>query len=59
LVDLLDMARLRDCLPRSRALLCIQPALIDWSESLSPAVEAALGEASTVARAVLSRWNAI
>ena len=56
LVDLLDMARLRNCLPRRRALLCIQPALIDWSESRSPPVEAALAQASAQARALLSRW---
>ena len=56
LVDLLDMARLRGCLPRRRALLCIQPDLIDWSESLSPKVEAALSEASLKARTLLSRW---
>jgi hydrogenase maturation protease len=56
LVDLLDMARLRDCLPHRRALLCIQPGLIDWSETLSPAVEAALAQASNQARKLLSRW---
>ena len=33
LIDLLDMARLRDCLPPRRALLCIQPGRIDWSET--------------------------
>lgn len=58
LVDLLDMARLQDCLPRRRALLCIQPAVIDWSETLSTPVEAALPSASTQARALLSRWRA-
>ncbi len=31
LIDLLDMARLQGCLPSRRALLCIQPARIDWS----------------------------
>jgi hydrogenase maturation protease len=56
LVDLLDMARLRDCLPHRRALLCIQPAVIDWSETLSPPVQTALTEASAQARALLSRW---
>ena len=56
LVDLLDMARLRNCLPRRRALLCIQPALIDWSETLSRPVTAALEHASALARALLSRW---
>jgi hydrogenase maturation protease len=57
LVDLLDMARLRDCLPRRRALLCIQPAVIDWSEALSPPVAAALDRASSQARALLARWS--
>jgi hydrogenase maturation protease len=57
LVDLLDMARLRDCLPQRRALLCIQPVVIDWSETLSPAVELAMTEASSQARALLSRWR--
>jgi hydrogenase maturation protease len=56
LVDLLDMARLRNCLPRRRALLCIQPALIDWSETLSAPVGAALAQASAQARALLARW---
>jgi hydrogenase maturation protease len=56
LVDLLDMARLRDCLPHRRALLCIQPAVIDWSEALSPLVETAMANAAVQARALLSRW---
>jgi hydrogenase maturation protease len=56
LVDLLDMARLRDCLPHRRALLCIQPAVIDWSEALSPLVEAAMANAAVQARTLLSRW---
>jgi hydrogenase maturation protease len=56
LVDLLDMARLEDCLPQRRALLCIQPAFVDWSETLSPMVEAALVGASAQARELLTRW---
>jgi hydrogenase maturation protease len=58
LVDLLEMARIRNCLPARRALLCIQPAVIDWNESLSPPVEAALTDASSHACALLSRWCA-
>lgn len=54
--DLLDMARLRDCLPDHRALLCIQPGVIDWSETLSPGVEVALAQAAVQARALLDRW---
>jgi len=57
LIDLLDMARLRDCLPSRRALLCIQPGLIDWSERLSPPVAAALPVAVRQASALLQRWQ--
>jgi hydrogenase maturation protease len=57
LIDLLDMARLRDCLPRRRALLCIQPQRIDWSETLSAQVANALPEAARQATALLKRWQ--
>lgn len=57
LIDLLDMARLQGCLPTRRALLCIQPAHINWSETLSPPVTAALGGAIGQARALLERWR--
>jgi hydrogenase maturation protease len=57
LIDLLDMARLRDCLPRRRALLCIQPARIDWSEALSAPVAQAMPEAARQARSTLQRWR--
>lgn len=58
LIDLLDMARLQDCLPDRRALLCIQPYRIEWSEALSGPVAAALPEAGRKAAALLQRWNA-
>lgn len=58
LCELLDMARLGDCLPPRRALLCVQPADIGWSESLSPAVAGALAEACAAADALLRRWRA-
>jgi len=57
IIDLLDMARLEDCLPRRRALLCVQPARIDWSDRLSDAVERALPAASRQARQLLQRWK--
>lgn len=57
LIDLLDMARLRDCLPPRRALLCIQPGRIDWSEELSAPVAAALPQAVREASALLQRWH--
>jgi hydrogenase maturation protease len=57
LIDLLDMARLQNCLPSKRALLCIQPGLIDWCETLSAPVAEALPEATRQARALLHRWK--
>ena len=57
LIDLLDMARLRDCLPRRRALLCIQPGRIDWCEQLSTPVEQAVPQAALQAAALLERWR--
>lgn len=57
LIDLLDMARLQDCLPLRRALLCIQPLHIDWCETLSAPVAAALVEAGRMAAATLERWK--
>jgi hydrogenase maturation protease len=57
LIDLLDMARLRDCLPPRRALLCIQPQRIDWSEELSAPVAESLPEAARQATALLQRWQ--
>jgi len=56
LIDLLDMARIEDSLPERRALLCIQPAHIGWSEKLSPSVFRALDDAADQARNVLQRW---
>jgi hydrogenase maturation protease len=56
LIDLLDMARLEGCLPRRRALLCIQPCRIDWSDALSAPVAQVLPEAARQARELLRRW---
>ena len=57
LIDLLDMARLQGCLPHRRALLCIQPERIDWSETLSAPVAERLPEAARQANALLRRWQ--
>jgi hydrogenase maturation protease len=57
LVDLLEVARSRSCLPAKRALLCIQPKRTDWGEALSLPVFRALPEASRVVGALLERWN--
>ncbi len=57
LIDLLDMARLKECLPSQRALLCIQPGRISWCETLSTPVAEAMAEAALQARATLHRWK--
>jgi hydrogenase maturation protease len=58
LIDLMDCARLLGCLPRQRALICIQPQSINWSTSLSAPVERAMREAAQCAKAILQRWRA-
>lgn len=57
LSDLMDMARLSDTLPRRRALLGIQPAVLDWGDRPSPAVEPAVGEAARQALDLARRWR--
>jgi hydrogenase maturation protease len=57
LIDLLDMARIEGSLPPRRALLCIQPGLVDWSERLSADVSRALPEAIRTAMQLLARWS--
>lgn len=58
LIDLFDMARMLDCLPERRALICIQPQSTDWSAALTPPVAAAADLACAEAAAVLLRWSA-
>lgn len=42
LLDLLDIARLTDSLPKQRALVAIQPQKIDWGEGPTDRVAAAI-----------------
>jgi hydrogenase maturation protease len=57
LIDLLHMARLQGSLPPRRALLCIQPAHIEWSAALSEPVLQAFPDAIRQAQALLARWE--
>lgn len=57
LIDLLHMARLQRCVPSRRALLCIQPCRIEWSETLSAPVAQNLPAAGREACALLQRWK--
>ena len=55
--DLLDAARLTDTLPARRALVGVQPDRVDWGETLSPPVAAAVPPAVALARGILERWQ--
>jgi hydrogenase maturation protease len=57
LCDLLDMARLLDCVPQRRALLCVQPSSIAWGDALSPAVAGSFDAACLRAASVLRGWQ--
>jgi hydrogenase maturation protease len=55
--DLLDAARLTESLPARRALVGVQPDRVDWGETLSPPVAAAVPPAVALARGILERWQ--
>jgi hydrogenase maturation protease len=57
LSELLDMARLTDTLPPRRALVGIEPQLVDWGDGLTPAVESAIPLAIARIRELLARWD--
>jgi hydrogenase maturation protease len=56
LADLLDIARLTDSLPPRRALVGVEPGLVDWGSELTPAVRAAIPEAMAQVRGLLAVW---
>lgn len=57
LIDLLDMARLHECLPQRRALMCIQPGRIEWSDALTPPVSDALSAGSDRVSRLIAGWD--
>ena len=57
LLDLMDIARLTDSLPRHRALVAIQPGSIDWGTEPTAEVGAAIPEAASRVEALLHRWQ--
>jgi hydrogenase maturation protease len=58
LADLMDIARLTDSMPRQRALVGIEPERVDWGETLTPAVAAAVPRAVAEITTLLRRWQA-
>jgi len=57
LQDLFDMSRLVDQLPKNRALIGIQPEIIDWGSDLTPVVHQALAEAEQEVKRILLEWS--
>ena len=56
LLDLMSVSRLTGHWPERRALIGIQPALVDWGEALTPAVAAALPEICATASEIIGRF---
>ena len=57
LIDLLAIAHLSDHLPPQRALIGIQPEVIDWGEDPSAAVAAVLPQVCAQALHLLETWQ--
>ena len=55
-VDLMDIARLQDCLPEKRALIGIQPEVLGWGDAPGPRVSEAIPHAATIAFELIQRW---
>jgi len=56
LLDLMDMARLMDRLPKQRALIGIQHETIDWGEAPTAAIARAIPEAAAKAVGLIEKW---
>jgi len=54
---LIDIARLTGSLPVRRALVGIQPQIMDWGEEPTPAVRAAIPAAARHVLELLERWH--
>ena len=57
LLDLLDIARLTDNLPERRALVAIQPDIVDWGDSPTDSVAAAIPEAAEKVAELMRKWE--
>ena len=55
--DLMDIARLQDCLPVNRALIGIQPEVLGWGEHPGEAVAAAIPRAAILAADLIRGWS--
>ena len=56
LLDLLDIARLTETLPANRALVGIQPGIVDWGEQPTSAVSSAIPAAAKHINDLITSW---
>ncbi len=54
--DLMDIARLLDCVPDNCALIGIQPEYVDWSDRPGEAVRNAIPQAAAQGAALICKW---
>ncbi len=59
LMDLMNMARLTERLPRRRALVGIQPGVVDWGTEPTPAVGAAMPLAARAVAELIGEWTGV
>lgn len=57
LMDLMNMARFADRVPRRRALVGIQPEKIDWGTEPSPRVAASVPAAARAVAELIAAWT--
>jgi len=57
LLDLLDIARLTETLPENRALVGIQPDIIDWGEQPTTAVSSSIPVAAKHINDLIAAWH--
>lgn len=57
LTDLRAIAILAGHWPERRAMVAIQPGLVDWGEAPTPAVAAAISPACTAIRQLIEEWQ--
>lgn len=59
LMDLLNIARLTERLPQHRALVGIQPGVVDWGTEPTPAVGAAMPAAARAVADLIRQWTGL
>ena len=57
LLDLMSISRLTGHWPEKRALIGVQPSVVDWGESLTPEVAAALPEVCAIASGIIGAFS--